>query len=311
MAGRPEFPLSETEGFDSALNTPVTRGDSYIRDSYGGAPALSPNVSAPLLNENSAGLQRNAAAGSGAADRMLVDEKQGAFAPTPRRRRWPWVVGGIAALIVVVLAVILPVYFTVIKPNKDNSSGSSDTSSGAPNTPASHQNPGSPTGGTTGGNGSVVIDSATNQTFTYLNQFGGSCASSSRISSFDKDLTGYFRVLRPCDAFQWKWTGSELYPIVEPELDFRSEQDLGVRYRIIYHIPDTKFRLSVNLGGWFVTEPFIAPSLFEPYLNTTTANGPVQDEWTLSLAMRADTANGGINQLETHYDTFIVCRSFA
>ncbi|KAF8319878.1 hypothetical protein F5887DRAFT_1033112, partial [Amanita rubescens] len=29
------------------------------------------------------------------------------------------------------------------------------------------------------------------------------------------------------------------------------------------------------------------------------------DEWTLSVAMAADTANGGLNQLEQHYDTFI------
>ncbi len=61
-----------------------------------------------------------------------------------------------------------------------------------------------------------------------------------------------------------------------------------------------------------MTEPFIAPALFEPYLNVTTSAGPVLDEWTLSLAMANDTANGGLSQLETHYDTFIVCpRDFA
>ena len=33
------------------------------------------------------------------------------------------------------------------------------------------------------------------------------------------------------------------------------------------------------------------------------------DEWTLSQNMAADTANGGLNQLEEHYKTFIVsCR---
>ena len=30
------------------------------------------------------------------------------------------------------------------------------------------------------------------------------------------------------------------------------------------------------------------------------------DEWTLSQNMAADTANGGLNQLEEHYKTFIV-----
>ncbi|KAG6850605.1 hypothetical protein H0H93_011273 [Arthromyces matolae] len=45
------------------------------------------------------------------------------------------------------------------------------------------------------------------------------------------------------------------------------------------------------------------PALFEQYLSNPQ---PVVDEWTLSQAMRNDTANGGINQLENHYKTFIV-----
>jgi glucan 1,3-beta-glucosidase len=73
----------------------------------------------------------------------------------------------------------------------------------------------------------------------------------------------------------------------------------------------------VNLGGLFVlgertipssrsrihgnpTEPFITPSYFDKYSPSAI------DEWTLSVAMAADTANGGIGQLETHYATFIV-----
>lgn len=55
----------------------------------------------------------------------------------------------------------------------------------------------------------------------------------------------------------------------------------------------------VNLGGLFVLEPFITPDIFQRYPTAV-------DEWTLSEAMRADTANGGINQLEDHYKTFIV-----
>ena len=46
-----------------------------------------------------------------------------------------------------------------------------------------------------------------------------------------------------------------------------------------------------------------APALYEPYANATLS---AIDEWTLSQNMRADTANGGINQLENHYQTFIV-----
>ncbi|GAA6019696.1 hypothetical protein JCM10207_009231 [Rhodosporidiobolus poonsookiae] len=59
----------------------------------------------------------------------------------------------------------------------------------------------------------------------------------------------------------------------------------------------------VNLGGWLTLEPFITPSLFEPYLNDPE---PAVDEWTLSLALRR---RGGQAELErvlrAHYETFI------
>jgi hypothetical protein len=56
---------------------------------------------------------------------------------------------------------------------------------------------------------------------------------------------------------------------------------------------------SVNLGGWFVLEPFITPALYQKYPGAV-------DEWTLSTLMAADTASGGLNQIEDHYKTFIV-----
>ncbi|EJD37873.1 glycoside hydrolase [Auricularia subglabra TFB-10046 SS5] len=61
-------------------------------------------------------------------------------------------------------------------------------------------------------------------------------------------------------------------------------------------------------GGWLVPEPFIAPALYEKYFDDQTVNG---DEWTLSAAMRADVAGGGINQMEDHYRTFITEEDFA
>jgi hypothetical protein len=59
---------------------------------------------------------------------------------------------------------------------------------------------------------------------------------------------------------------------------------------------------SVNVGGWFVLEPFISPALYQKY-------SPANDEWKISVAMAADTAGGGLNQLEDHYKTFIVSRA--
>lgn len=58
----------------------------------------------------------------------------------------------------------------------------------------------------------------------------------------------------------------------------------------------------MNLGGWLVIEPFITPQFFQQYPTAV-------DEYTLSEAMRADTENGGIGQLEEHYETFIVSGS--
>ena len=57
--------------------------------------------------------------------------------------------------------------------------------------------------------------------------------------------------------------------------------------------------ISVNLGGWFVLEPFITPVLYQRYPSAI-------DEWSLSVLMAADTASGGLTQLEDHYKTFIV-----
>ncbi|KZV89886.1 glycoside hydrolase [Exidia glandulosa HHB12029] len=64
----------------------------------------------------------------------------------------------------------------------------------------------------------------------------------------------------------------------------------------------------VNLGGWLVPEPFIAPELYEKYFDDQTVNG---DEWTLSIAMRNDSSGGGIKQMEDHYRTFITEEDFA
>jgi glucan 1,3-beta-glucosidase len=62
----------------------------------------------------------------------------------------------------------------------------------------------------------------------------------------------------------------------------------------------------VNLGGLFVLEPFISPAIFQKYPTAI-------DEWTLSLAMTADTGPGGglQPQLEAHYDTFITEQDIA
>ena len=48
-----------------------------------------------------------------------------------------------------------------------------------------------------------------------------------------------------------------------------------------------------------------SPALYQRY-----SSSKVVDEWTLSQAMAADTASGGLGQLEQHYKTFIVGHIF-
>ncbi|KAI6043526.1 glycoside hydrolase family 5 protein [Pisolithus marmoratus] len=179
------------------------------------------------------------------------------------RRRFAWIILLLLALVIVALAVVLPVYFTVIKPH--NSSASATEGSGSPGT---IPNPGSPSGATSGGNGSTVL-SSDGSTFTYINPFGGYWVSDPN-NPFNNDARP--NSWTPPLNTSWTWGQDKVY--------------------------------GVNLGGLFVLEPFITPSLYQQYPGSV-------DEWTLSTLMAADTANGGLNQLENHYNTFITEQDIA
>ncbi|KAG8954349.1 hypothetical protein FRC00_005878, partial [Tulasnella sp. 408] len=124
----------------------------------------------------------------------------------------------------------------------------------------------------TGGDGSTITTEK-GTTFTYVNKFGGTW--------YDD----------PSDPFNNNAQAQSWSPPLSQEWDYQNHPMRGV-----------------NLGGWLVPEPLVVPSLFEPYVNSSP---PVRDEWTLSIAMAADTANGGLGQLEKHYDTFITEEDFA
>lgn len=62
--------------------------------------------------------------------------------------------------------------------------------------------------------------------------------------------------------------------------------------------------LGVNLGGWLVTEPFITPSLYEPYAKDPK---PVSDEWHLCQKLGDKMAS----TIENHYATFFTEEDFA
>ncbi|KAJ6514468.1 glycoside hydrolase [Mycena vitilis] len=187
--------------------------------------------------------------------------------PPPSKRRWI-IIAALASLIIVVLAVVLPVYFVVVRKHRGGSPASSAASG------ANSGNDGNSTSGNghssvgvvTGGDGSTVV-TASGETFTYTNPFGGywlvdlenPFASGARANNFTPPLNE-----------TWKWGADRAY--------------------------------GVNLGGWFVLEPFITPAIFQAYPSAV-------DEWDLATLMRTD---GTLQtKMESHYDTFITEQDIA
>ncbi|KAI0319281.1 glycoside hydrolase superfamily [Amylostereum chailletii] len=223
-----------------AASLPDTPRDSFLPNTAADSSVDSPSNSTPFLHP--------ATTSDGPSEKYPAASRRPFW-----RRPLVWLLA-FAVLTIVVLAVVLPVYFAVVRPrNRSQAAGAS--SSG---------NSGSPTGATTGGNGSVVR-MANGQEFVYTNPFGG------------------FWVSDPNDPFNLNAQPNSWTPPLNTSWTWGKDRVYGV-----------------NLGGLFVLEPFIAPSLFQKYPGTV-------DEWTLSEAMAADTsAGGGLQaQLEAHYQTFI------
>ncbi|TFK42709.1 exo-beta-1,3-glucanase [Crucibulum laeve] len=206
-----------------------------------------------------------------------LDEKRAAYAPPKAKsRRKLIIIAIIASILLLILAVVIPVYFAVIRPKSNQSDGAqndkaSDSDSASAAKPSGTGKP-TVAAAVTGGDGSeVTMDDGTK--FTYTNSFGGT----------------------------WYWDEKD------PFNNGARAQSWSPALNETFHYGTDKIR-GVNLGGWLNTEPFISPALYEPYLNNAQ---PAVDEWTLSQAMAADTANGGISQLEKHYRTFITEKDFA
>ncbi|KAG9009474.1 hypothetical protein FRB94_014241 [Tulasnella sp. JGI-2019a] len=196
-----------------------------------------------------------------------------------KRQSWPLIAGIVALILGLIIAVIVPVYFKVIKPNQSSSAAAAE-SSGAGGSGSGSATPGAPSNGsgivyqgaTSGGYGSTItMEDGT--TFTYANTFGG------------------IWVADPKDPYNNNAQAQSWSPPLNQSWDWENDVIRGV-----------------NLGGWLVPEPFIVPALYEKYQNISV---PAIDEWTLSEAMAADTAGGGLGQLETHYKTFITEEDFA
>jgi len=131
-----------------------------------------------------------------------------------------------AAIVVIVLAVVLPVYFVVIRKHNTNSSSSSGSGSGSG---SSSSGGSSKSNAKTGGDGSTVT-LANGTTFIYNNSFGGYW-----VEDPDNPWNN--------DARPNSWT-----PPLNTSWTWGVDRVYGV-----------------NLGGLFVLEPFITPGIFQQY----------------------------------------------
>ncbi|KAJ1830770.1 hypothetical protein LPJ70_006849, partial [Coemansia sp. RSA 2708] len=66
-------------------------------------------------------------------------------------------------------------------------------------------------------------------------------------------------------------------------------------------LSDIEIIRGVNLGGVFLIEPFIRPSLFDQFNSSSPTDAPV-DEWSFSATLGKEEAK---RQLEAHWDTFV------
>ncbi|KAF7298343.1 Glycoside hydrolase family 5 protein [Mycena kentingensis (nom. inval.)] len=223
----------------------------------------------PSLADTDAPAPSNGSAPALIANKEATGSSPLARSPTPNRRARKLIPLALVALVVVVLAVVLPVYFVVIKPKKNNNNaaatGSSDDGSSSSDGTGDGSNPGTSTLAVTGGDGSSVV-TTTGESFVYNNTFGGYWY----YDSSNPLLGGRATEWSPLLNETWTWGKDRVY--------------------------------GVNLGGWFVLEPFISPAVFQAYPSA-------RDEWNLATQMRAD---GTLQEkMEAHYDTFITEQDIA
>ncbi|KAF7798806.1 hypothetical protein EIP86_010031 [Pleurotus ostreatoroseus] len=257
---------------DSASTTPTPY------DSFPGAGT--PTNSAPLLPPADPNFgEPDPYAIHGARSPAAAKLEQSAYYDADRQARpfwkkpWFWL-AAVVAVAVVVVVIVVPV---VLVANKHDNNGtgkaSSNTASGSGNGNGNSNNSTSDGGGKTGstpqadvatwgGDGSTVTrDDGT--TFTYHNSFGGIWVSD------------------PANPFNSSARPNSWTPALNEKWTWGVDRVWGV-----------------NLGGLFVLEPFIVPSLYQSYVGAV-------DEWTLSQLISA-APNGNLTAtLTQHYETFI------
>lgn len=156
---------------ESSINSPR---DSYAPSSIAGSARILPvNRESAYLNGQDESLN----------EKTNPSTTYGAMKPSPKRRRCSPLIAIISliALAVVVLAVILPVFFLVIKPRENKHSSSASATQPNHGTGSSGNGDGNSDGTPTktnqlisGGDGST-IKLSDGSSFVYNNSFGGIC----------------------------------------------------------------------------------------------------------------------------------------
>ncbi|KAH8794617.1 glycoside hydrolase family 5 protein [Flagelloscypha sp. PMI_526] len=167
----------------------------------------------------------NAGSGAQLTEKVAGDDSN-VTSSTPPKRNWVKIaLIALGVLAAVIVAVVVPIYFKVIKPN--SSSGSASTSTGSDS--GSNGKPTTVSGAVSGGDGSeITMEDGTK--FTYKNSFGG------------------FWVSDPKNPYNSSAQPNSWTPPLSQKWDWSKDRVFGV-----------------NIGGWLVIEPFIVPSLFEKY----------------------------------------------
>ncbi|KAL0947441.1 hypothetical protein HGRIS_013549 [Hohenbuehelia grisea] len=256
----------------------LTGNSEYSGSVYALKDTLGSHNSAPYRDDPSDGYDKDAQGHPmlplGNDSRFLGDKEQYTPPPKAKSRRKVIILAILAALILLILAIVIPVYFAVVRPKTRTAVAPSDDSTSDPG----HEDepnhiPAKPVAAiVTGGDGSkVTLEDGTEM--TYRNTLGG-------YWYYDEN-----------DPFNNGARAQAHTPALNETFRYGIDRIRGV-----------------NLGGWLNTEPFISPAIYEKY---SSASPPVVDEWSLSVAMRADAAGGGIDQMEEHYRTFITEKDFA
>ncbi|KIO29181.1 glycoside hydrolase family 5 protein [Tulasnella calospora MUT 4182] len=212
--------------------------------------------------------------GTGQGYREYPEKRDQYTSPRQQSKRRGWLILGIIILVLLIIAAVgIPVYIFIIKPRLNSTSEGAKTDNGS-HTGTSNTG----TNGSNDSNDDVVVTGSDGSTVTFGN---------GTTFTYKNPFGGYW-YYDPKDPFNNGAKAQSYTPALNETWDWNNDRVYGV-----------------NLGGWLNTEPFISPALYEKYYPDAV------DEFTLSQQMAADTAGGGLKQLEDHYATFITEEDFA